>query len=414
MASFSIPLSGLDAESNALSIISNNLANLNTVGYKEESASFQDLFYQTVGVTGSGDPIQIGAGSAVNATTTDFTDGSLDTSGVPADVAITGNGFFVTQKADGTQEFTRDGQFTVNSNGQLMTQDGQTVMGYPAVNGVITPGEELSSIQLGQSLVSPPRATASVQMDTNLDASADVGTTYSTPISVYDSLGVSHDLNFQFTKTAANSWNYNITIPAADVGQTGNPVSIATGALTFDSNGNLASPAANIPGIAATGLADGAADLNVTWNLFDSDNNSLVTQVASTSTTSTTSQDGYTSGSLLNFNIGSDGVIQGTFSNGQTSAVGQLVLASFADEQGLQRVGSDSYAATLASGAPTVGVPGAGGRGTLTGGALEQSNVDISTEFANMILAERGYQANAKVVTTIDEITQDTINLVQR
>ena len=414
MPSFSIPLSGLDAESNALSVISNNLANLNTVGYKKQDASFQDLFYQTVGVTGSGDPIQIGAGSSVAATSTNFTDGSLDTSGVATDVAITGNGFFVTQQADGSQQFTRDGHFTINSSGDLMTQDGQMVMGYQAVNGVITPGTALSAIQLGQGLISPPLATTSMQMNTNLDASAAVGTNFSTPISVYDSLGVSHVLTFEFTKTAANSWSYNITVPAADLGQTGAPVSISTGTMNFDSNGVLTAPAANVTGVGLTGLADGATDMSLTWNLFDSSNNPLITQVASASTTSTTSQDGYSSGNLLNFNIGSDGVIQGTFSNGQTRAVGQLALASFADAQGLQRLGSNSYAATLSSGAPVVGVPGAGGRGTLTGGALEQSNVDIATEFADMILAQRGFQANAKVVTTFDEITQDTINLVQR
>jgi len=413
MPMFSIPLSGLDSASEALTVISNNLANLNTVGFKKQNASFQDLFYQTIGNTGSGDPTQIGAGAGVSSITTNFADGSLNTSGVATDVAITGNGFFVTEKPSGEMQFTRDGHFAVGLDGNLTTQDGSNVMGYPAVNGVVTPGQTLSPIVLGQGLMSPPQATANLQMTTNLDASSAVGTSFSTPMSVYDSLGVSHVLTFNFAKTAAGTWSYDITIPAADVGQTGNPVSISTGTLSFDGNGVLTTPAANLSGITATGLADGAADLNLTWDLFDRNNNPLITQVASASTTATTSQDGFSSGTLVSFNVNSDGVIQGTFTNGKTSPLAQLALATFPDEQGLMRTGSNAYIATLPSGAPTIGVPGAGGRGTLTGGALEQSNVDIATEFAAMIVAQRGFQASAKVVTTFDETTQDTINLIR-
>jgi flagellar hook protein FlgE len=412
MPMFSIPLSGLDAASSALSVISNNLANLNTTGYKKQDASFKDLFYQTIGDTGGGDPIQMGAGTAVDSISSKFTDGSLNTTGVATDVAVTGNGFFVTQR-NGEQTFTRDGHFTTDTNGNLITQNGENVMGYAAVNGVIPPGAALSPIILGQGLSSPPLATANFQMTTNLDASASVGTNFSTPISVYDSLGVSHVVTFQFTKTGANAWSYNATVPAADVGATGAPVSVSTGNLTFDSNGVLTAPAANITGIAVTGLADGASNMALNWNLYDTTNSPLITQVASPSTTNATTQDGYSSGTLLNFNIGSDGVIQGVFSNGKTSPIAQVALGTFANEQGLMRIGNNDFTASLASGAPVIGVPGAGGRGTLTGGALEQSNVDIATEFANMIVSQRGFQANAKVVTTFDEITQNTIDLIR-
>jgi flagellar hook protein FlgE len=232
-------------------------------------------------------------------------------------------------------------------------------------------------------------------------------------MSVYDSLGVSHIVTFQFTKTAANAWSYNATVPATDVGQTGAPVSVSTGNVTFDGNGVLTSPTADVTGINITGLADGATDMSLTWNLYDANNNPKLTQVASASTTSTTFQDGYASGTLLNFNVGSDGVIAGTFTNGKTSPIAQIVLSRFANQQGLLRQGDNSYTATLASGDPVVGTPGDGGRGTLTGGSLEQSNVDIATEFAKMIVAQRGFQANAKMVTTLDQITQDTINLRQ-
>lgn len=413
MPMFSIPLSGLDSSSEALTVISNNLANLNTVGFKKQNASFQDLFYQTIGNTGSGDPTQIGAGAGVGSITTNFVDGSLNTSGVSTDVAITGNGFFVAQKANGEMQFTRDGHFAVSLDGTLTTQDGEDVMGYPAVNGVVTPGQTLSPLVLGQGLISPPKASGSIQMTTNLDAATPIGQSYSTPMSVYDSLGVSHVLTFMYTKTAPNTWSYNVTVPAADMGQTGNPVTVTTGTLTFDGNGTLVSPAANVAGISVTGLIDGASPVNLTWNLFDANNNPLLTQVASASTTATTSQDGYSSGTLVNFNVGADGVISGTFTNGKTTPLGQLALATFPDEQGLLRSGANFFDATLPSGAPTIGVPGSGGRGTLTGGALEQSNVDIATEFADMIVAQRGFQASAKVVTTFDQTTQDTINLIR-
>ena len=419
MPMFSIPLSGLAASSDALSVIANNLANLNTTGFKDQEASFQDLFYQLIGNTGAGDPVQLGTGTEVGSVSTNFTDGSPDSTGVDTDAAITGNGFFVTQN-NGVTEFTRDGQFAVSSTGELMTQDGQSVMGYLAVNGAIPPGQALAPIMLGQGQVSPPAATTTMQMTANLDATAAVGTTFSAPpLMVYDSLGVSHLLTFTFTKESANAWSYQITVPAADVGKSGNPVVIASGTaankndLTFNSSGTLTSPAANVAGIAVNGLADGAANMDVTWDLYDANNNPLLTQVASQSALSSTNQNGYSSGTLMSFSIGSDGIIQGTFSNGQTNPIAQLALANFANEQGLQRVGANSYLSTLASGAAVIGAPGTGGRGDITGGALEQSNVDIATEFANLIVAQRGFESNAKVVTTFDQVTQDTINLKQ-
>jgi len=411
MPLFSIPLSGLTATSDALNVISNNLANLNTVGFKDQQANFQDLFYQTLGTTGAGDPVQQGAGTEVGSISTDFGNGDLQTTGVPTDVAITGNGFFVTQNATGATEFTRAGNFTVNAQGQLVTPEGQNVMGYAAVNGVINAGQGLTALQIGQGQISPPVATATMQQQTNLDASAAVGTQYSTPQTIYDSLGNSHVLTYTFTKTGTNTWGYQITLPAADTGGAGAPTVVNQGTLTFDTNGNLINPAANIAGIAINGLADGAANLNLTWDVFGPNNTSLLTQLAGQSTTTTTNQDGYASGTLQSYSIDANGVIQGQFSNGQVQAVGQIALASFANNQGLQLVGGNSYAPTLGSGQPVIGAPGAGGRGSLTGGALELSNVDISTEFTQLIVTQRGFEADARVVTTFDSVSNDTINL---
>lgn len=409
MPIFSIPLSGLTASSTALAAIANNLANLNTVGYKESRVTFRDLFYQTVGTTGAGNPIQTGAGTAVGSTATNFTGGSTESSGVNTDVAIDGDGFFVVQK-DGTQQYTRAGNFTVDPQGFLVTQDGQYVLGYQAVGGVIDQTSGLAPIQLGKGQINSPNPTGYLQMKANLNASAQVGDpAYSSQMIVYDSLGASHALTFQFSKTASNTWGYDITIPAADVGKTGAPVSISSGTLQFDGNGQLTSPATDITGLKLTGLANGASDLTFDWHLFDN-GASLLTQMAAASNVSSSYQNGFSSGSLQDFSIGSDGVIQGSFTNG-TKALAQIALANFANLQGLNREGQNCFSSTLSSGQAVIGAAGTGGRGTLSGGALELSNVDIAKEFANLITAQRGYEANARTITAFDEIMQDTINL---
>lgn len=408
MPAFSIPLSGLTAESTALSAIANNLANQNTVGYKDVRVLFRDLFYENLGTSGSGDPIQLGAGTEIVSMPGMFTQGSVESSGVPTDVAIQGAGFFVTQQ-NGVNSYTRAGNFSVDKNNFLVTADGQQVMGYPAVNGVVTPGQGLIPLQLGAGSISPPTATGNLQIASNLNSGANVGDTFSTPITIYDSLGASHVLTFTFTKTAANTWGYSINIPAADVA--GSAV-LGTGTLTFDGTGKLLTPTKDVTGIAIAKLTDGANDMTFNWNLYNG-TTPVITQEASPSSASSTQQDGNSSGTLVNFSIGSDGTITGSFSNGRTAALGQVALAQFADEEGLQRDGDNSFSETLASGQAVIGSPGTGGRGTLSGGAVELSNVDIATEFANLIVAQRAFEADAKAITTFDQITQDTINLKQ-
>ncbi len=411
MPLFSIPLSGLTASSDALNIISNNLANLNTVGFKDQQANFQDLFFQQLGTSGAGDPIQVGAGTEVGSVTSDFSNGNTQSTGVPSDVAITGNGFFVTQGADGSYAYTRAGDFTVTNQGDLVASNGQDVLGYPAVNGVVNTAAGLAPIQLGEGQMSAPYATTTIAQTTNLDASAANQTEFSAPpLTVYDSLGNSHELTINYTKTGTNAWSYQITMPAADTGGTGNPTVVSTGNLTFDSNGNLTSPTGSVTGISIAGLADGAATMNLTWNLTSSTGGTL-TQLASTSSTSTSNQNGYASGSLTTYSVNSDGTISGTFSNGQVQTIGQIAIANFANYQGLQQGAGNTYTPTLASGQAVIGTAGSGGRGTLTGGALELSNVDISTEFTNLIVVQRGFEANARMVTTFDSISSDTINL---
>jgi len=423
MPNFSIPLSGLTAESTALSAIANNLSNQNTTGYKDTTVLFSDLFYQELGTTGSGDPIQVGAGTEVGSMPSLFTQGSISATGVPTDVAIQGAGFFAVQDSNGVISYTRAGDFSVDANNFLVTSDGQQVLGYPAVNGVVNTGTGIAPLQLGAGTLSPPTATANVQLTTNLNAASAVGDIFSTPVTIYDSLGASHTLTATFTNTGPNTWNYSLSIPPADLKAAGATGILATGTLTFNGDGVLTGDAAttggtvtgalsNITGIPITGFADGATDQTFDWNVLNG-TTPVLTQVAAPSSTTSTQQDGSSSGSLVNFSISSDGTITGSFSNGKTQALGEVALANFANVNGLQLNGNTDFTPTLASGPAVVGIPGAGGLGTLSGGSLELSNVDIATEFANLIVAQRGFEADAKAVTTFDQITQDTIALKQ-
>jgi flagellar hook protein FlgE len=507
MPDFSIPLSGLTAESTALSAIANNLSNQNTTGYKDTSVLFSDLFYQSLGTTGSGDPIQVGAGTEIGSMPDLFTQGSISATGVPTDVAIQGNGFFAVQNSSGTIAYTRAGDFSVDANNFLVTSEGQQVLGYPAANGVINTGAGIAPLQLGAGTVSPPTATANTNITANLDASTGVGATFSTPETIYDSLGAAHTLTYNFTNTGPNTWSYTLNIPPADLNTVGGvpPTGIlANGTLTFNGDGvltgttggagvptygttnigngkvsGLAVPTGSVPqtitmtatsatqftvvgsvtgalgtatvgtpftssqadftlaagstpfvagdtislpttalglgnitGIPITGFADGATNQTFNWNVLNG-TTPVLTQVAAPSSTTSIQQDGSSSGSLVSFTIGSNGTITGSFSNGETQALGQVAVANFANLDGLQLDGSTDYTPTLASGPAVVGIPGEGVLGTLSGGSLELSNVDIATEFANLIVAQRGFEADAKAVTTFDQILQDTIALKQ-
>ena len=217
MSAFSIPLSGLEATSQQLNVISNNLANLNTDGYKDETLNFSDIFNQMQGVSGNGDPIQTGSGVQVAGTSSNFSNGSVTSTGVASNLALQGNGFFVLQNGS-SADYTRAGDFTVNSSGQLTTTDGELVMGYPATNGVVSTSGTLAPISVNQTTTIPALATTSFQMSTNLDSNSSVGSTFTTPITVYDSLGTPQTMTVTYTNTAANAWNYTITLPAVPRG----------------------------------------------------------------------------------------------------------------------------------------------------------------------------------------------------
>jgi flagellar hook protein FlgE len=412
MGNFSIALSGLEADSVALNTIGNNLANLNTTAFKGQTTSFEDLFYQQIGESGSGDAIQVGAGTKVSGTSTDFTEGTIlpDSNANSADMALAGNGFFVVEQG-GVQSLTRAGNFQLSSNGNLITQDGQQVMGYAAVNGVVNQNSSLTPITIPVGLNEGAQATQNFSVTTNLNSGATVGTAFQTPVQVFDSLGQSHQATVSYTKTGTNTWDYAVTLPAGDA--TATPTN-NTGTLTFDSSGKLISPLNSVTGITFPGLTDGASDLSFNWNLNGSNGSPSISQLASASSNTAASiQDGFTSGVFQSFTADQSGVITAQFSNGRTSTIGQVAVATVANTAGLTASGNNNFTTTAASGQASVGVAGAGGRGLLDDGALEQSNVNISTEFSNLIVAQRAFEANSKTVTTFDTISQDVLGMIR-
>jgi flagellar hook protein FlgE len=433
MGSFSTPLSGLTAAQQQLQSVSNNLANIDTDGYKDQDLTFSDVFSQTGATNGSGDPLQTGSGVSVSSTDSDFTEGSLNATGTASNMAISGAGFFVTQSGSGQQDYTREGDFTTNNAGQITTPSGELVLGYPAVNGVVNTAAALQPLQVGTGVSSPAVPSTTMQISANLDASGPVGATASSSLPVYDSLGTAHTLSVTYTKTAADTWTYLVTLPSADLTPTatGN-TTVASGTMNFGSSGALVStvptgtttplppsagialtlPPTAVPPATQPVFADGAASMSVDW-LLQTAGNSTITQTSTASATSATNTNGFASGTLTTYSVQPDGTISGTFSSGQTLSLGQVAVASFANEQGLVSVGNSNYQVTQASGPSVIGVPGTGGRGTIVGGSVEASNVDIATEFAKLIVAQQAYSANAKSITTFNAVSQATLAMLQ-
>lgn len=409
MGNFSIALSGLQADTVALNTIGNNLANLNTTAYKGQSTSFEDLFYQQIGESGSGDAIQTGAGVKVSGTSTNFLQGTMLPTTNSTDMALAGNGFFVVQQ-NGVQSLSRAGNFQLDSRGNLTTVDGQQVLGYGAVNGVVNQTAGLRALSIPVGANEAAQATGNISVTANLNASATTGTTFSSPVQVFDSLGSSHQATITYTKTGTNTWNYAISLPAGDA--TGVPLN-NIGTLTFDTSGNLTSPMGSVNNVTFPGLTDGASNLSFNWNLNDSSGNPTIKQLAAASSNNGTQQDGFASGQYQSFTVDSSGVITAQFSNGRTSTIGQVAVATVANTAGLAATGNNNFRTTAASGLATVGVAGTGGRGTISDDALERSNIDISAEFSNLIVAQRAFEANSKTVMTFDTVTQDTLALIR-
>jgi flagellar hook protein FlgE len=407
--SFSTALSALNADSTAIDVVGNNLANLNTTGYKAVDVSFQDLVTQSLGA-GLGST-QVGFGVAQPTTLTQFTQGALQSTSGPLDSAIQGQGFFVVDTPDNATEYTRDGSFQVNSSGDLITATGDAVQGWNAQNGVLNTNGATSNITVPVGTISAPVATTTMSLDMNLNAAGATGDAFSQSLTVYDSLGVGHQVTVDFTKDATvGQWDYSISVPDADLANP--PYTPVTGSITFDSNGSLLTPAAtDTPtSIPIQGLADGASDMNITWNLYNG-TTPTVTQFAQPSALSSEAQNGSAAAQLSSVAIGTGGQVLAQYTDGSQQVVGQLALAQISNPDSLTAVGNNDFQVSGDTALPAIGTPSTGGRGSVVAGSLESSTVDIATEFTNLIVFQRAYEANAKVVTTVDQMSQDTINL---
>lgn len=414
--SFSAALTGLAANQQKLAVIGNNLANINTVAFKASDIRFGDLLSQSSSSSGN-NPAQVGIGVTTGTITSNFTQGGIDSTGVNTHVAIQGNGFFMVG-TDDTQSYTRAGDFSFNRDGQLVTSDGFPVLGYTQidpVNGdVITTGQP-QAIVVSPGTLRQPVATNLIKTVVNLDADAQVGDVFASPVRLYDSLGASHNATVTYTKNGNGAWAYAITLPGEDVagGAAGAQVQVAAGNLAFDAQGNLAqvngAAAADVV-IALPAWANGAAGGNLTWDLVNDAGVGTISGFRAPSATASTSRNGSPAGTLTNVSINSRGEIEASF-GGEAVVVGQLAMVTVNNPQGLIKAGGNLYVLTEAAGEPNIGVAGEGGRGTLTGAALERSNIDIAREFTQMILAQRGYQANSKTISVADEMFMDAINL---
>jgi flagellar hook protein FlgE len=412
-------ISGLRGHQMMMDVIGNNIANVNTVGFKSGRVNFQDILSQSLhgatapsGGLGSINPAQIGLGMTVAGIDVLQTQGNLQSTGKTTDMAIQGDGFFV--ESDGSQTvYTRDGAFDIALDGSLANPgSGLKVQGWQAdSSGKIDITQPITNLVIPIGQRTTALATSNVTLSGNLDAGATgpvvgppavAATTVPTTMTVFDSLGIAHSVKVTFTKTAvANQWTWAASKDPADTG-----IAIAAagttnqGTLTFTSGGVYSAST----GTLSFTFPDGATSTTPAIDL------SAMTQFSGTSQPAGQT-DGFTSGTLVTFAVGNAGELSGVYSNGQTQVLGQIALANFLNSAGLLRAGQNNFAATSASGAANVGTAGTGGRGTVTTGALEMSNVDLATQFTGMITAERGFQANSRVITTSDEMLQELVNL---
>lgn len=476
--SFQQGLSGLNASSKHLDTIGNNVANANTVGFKQSQAQFADLYATSLAGSGA---VQVGTGVKISGVAQQFTQGNITNTSNPMDHAISGQGFFRMVDQNGAILYARNGQFQLDKNGFIVNNQGHKVSGYAAVNGIITAAQP-TPIQISAADLTPT-ATANVAVGLNLDARMALPTiapfnpadpqsyNSSTSLTIYDSQGASHVATLYFAKTGANAWNSFLTVDGNRVPAAGTALT----AMTFNTNGVLVTPAlpvasasfnpvpppislvaatvapggTAVTGPSTTGLLVGATvtggDLppgttitaitgpnsftvsapspaGFTANLTAVNPASAAPQTirfnfAQTSQyggnfgVNSLTQDGFASGRLSSFSTSPDGTILGRYTNGQSRALGQMVLANFTNPQGLQPLGNNSWAETSASGGPLVGAPGTSSLGVLQATAVEDSNVDLTAELVNMITAQRVYQANAQTVKTQDQILQTIVNL---
>ncbi len=415
-------VASIKAQQTRMNIIGNNLANVNTTAFKGGRVTFQDMIAQTIRgasrpteYSGGTNPIQYGLGVLVAGTDVNNEQGSLAATNRPSDLAVQGNGFFLVSNSSRIG-YTRDGAFDLDAEGILVQRStGERLVGWAADDeGVVNTQNPLSptsyiSIPLGS--LNAVQATTKATVTGNLSADATATDTWDVVMTVYDSLGGSHDIKIQFKNRlapptgtpptgATASWDWEVFEGTTSLGS-----SAGTGntPLYFDTDGAILNPTA--PGSFTLPGTGGAAAQNIALDF------SGISQLKAESNVTPSSQNGYPPGSLQGYSIGPDGVVTGLFTNGLTRSLGQIAMAVFSNPAGLERTGNNLWRQTDNSGIPLTGAPRSGGRGSINAGFLEQSNVDISNEFTDLIVTQRGFQANTKVVSTVDEMLQDLINM---
>jgi flagellar hook protein FlgE len=407
MATFSIALSGLSAASSALDVTSNNIANANTTGFKNSQAEFADVYASGAVAlnTSTG-----GEGVRVVTAAQQFTQGDISTTSTPLDMAINGNGFFTMNSPSGVV-YTRNGQFSEDQNGNVISSTGQFLQVYPPLaNGTFNTGA-LQDLNL-QTAQSAPAATTTGTVILNLPSNDTVPTatpfdpanpnsySQSTSTTVYDSLGNSYPATYYFSQTATPGlWNVNMTVNGTATGGTQTLQFSSTGAVTTPANGNL-----TFAGFTPT---DGALPMSMTFNFSQS------TQFGTQFGVSSIIQNGFTTGQLSTVSIDPTGVVSAVYTNGRSTQLGQLAIANFPNPQGLQQLGNTNWAQTFSSGTVVQGTAGSAGFGSIQSSSLESSNVDLTTELVSMITEQRAFQANAQVITTADQLSQTVISIAQ-
>jgi len=397
--------------STAIDIVGNNLANLNTTGYKDDTASFKDLVAESVSGNSS---LQVGLGTNAPLTDRVFSQGTITQTQGAYNAAINGDGFFLVKNSSGQNLYTRDGSFQVDTNGYLKTSTGEFVQGWSATNGVLNPSGATGDIQtpVGQNLA--PHATTTFSLSGNLNAAAATGSadaTLNAQVNSIDSLGNTVPLNVALVKdpVVAGQWNYTVTGPSKTT------ITGGTGSIQFDGSGNITTPTAangNLP-ITVTGLPDGAAGINMNWNLYDASGVPKFTQYSEASAIAGNSQNGQPAAQLTGVSVQNGGQVVASYSGGiQQQVVAQLAVAGIRNPESLVDVGNNNFSLSAATAPPAIGISGTGGRGVVDGASLEGSTVDIATEFSNLLVYQRSYQANSRVITVSDSLAQEAIGLV--
>lgn len=406
MRSMFAGVSGLRNHQTRMDVIGNNIANVNTVGYKTSRVTFQDALSQTIrgatapqGNRGGINPQQVGLGVALSSIDVLHTPGNLQTTGVNTDLAIQGNGFFILGGEGNQRYYTRAGNFTMDTSGRLVYGNGLQLQGWMANDaGEIQTGGNPQGITLPIGTTIDPQATSEITLTGNLNSSTPDGESFTRNLQVYDSLGNPHTIQIVFTKTANDrEWNWIAQDSA------GTPIDGADGTLTFDTSGHI--PAGTTGTILNWSPGSGAADLTITIDF------SAISQQHAEDSSVGYKQDGYRMGYLDSYRIDSAGTVIGIFTNGLANNIAQIAVATFNNPAGLEKMGETMFRTSSNSGEAQINISGIGGAGTVTPGALEMSNVDLSQEFTDMIVTQRGFQANSRIITTSDEMLQELVNL---